>query len=129
MIYTVDEVFDFIEQEDVKFIRLAFCDAYGKQKNISIMPGELRKAFDIGISFDASAVDGFGDEVRSDLLLVPVPSTLNVLPWRPSHGKVVRMFCEIKRPDGTPFEKDSRYILSCAVEAAKAKGITVSFGS
>ncbi|MGN1047336.1 MAG: glutamine synthetase family protein [Eubacteriales bacterium] len=129
MIYTVDEVFDFVEQEDVKFIRLAFCDAYGKQKNISIMPGELRKAFDIGISFDASAVDGFGDEVRSDLLLVPVPSTLNVLPWRPSHGKVVRMFCEIKRPDGTPFEKDSRYILSCAVEAAKAKGITVSFGS
>ena len=129
MIYTADEIFDFIEQEDVKFIRLAFCDPLGRQKNISIMPSELRRAFEDGISFDASAILGFAGEERSDLLLFPIPSTLNVLSWRPSHGKVVRMFCDIRYPDGTPFECDSRYILKQAIEAAKKKGISVSFGS
>ena len=129
MIYTAEEIFDFIEQEDVKFIRLAFCDPKGRQKNISIMPSELKRAFEDGISFDASAIRGFGGVERSDLLLFPIPSTLNVLSWRPSHGKVVRMFCDIRYPDGTPFEADSRYILSKAVEAARAKGVTVSFGS
>ena len=61
MLFTGDEVFDFIEQEDVKFIRLAFCDVYGRQKNISIMPEELKRAFSDGISFDASAIRGFGN--------------------------------------------------------------------
>ena len=129
MVYTADEVFDYVEQEDVKFIRLAFCDIYGKQKNISIMPEELRRAFNDGISFDASAIRGFGNEARSDLLLFPVPSTLNVLPWRPTHGKVVRMFCDIKYPDGTPFEMDSRLILKNAVAEAKKSGYDVQFGS
>lgn len=129
MIYTENEVFDFIEQEDVKFIRLAFCDVHGNQKNISIMPSQLKRAFTDGISFDASAICGFGDEVGSDLLLFPIPSTLNVLPWRPSHGKVVRMFCDIRRPDGTAFEKDSRRILTKAIEAARERGISVAFGA
>ena len=82
MICTANEVFDFVNQEDVKFIRLAFCDVSGKQKNISILPNELERAFSDGISFDASAIKGFGDEGKSDLLLFPVPSTMNVLPWR-----------------------------------------------
>ena len=103
MIYTAQEVFDFVKEEDVKFIRLAFCDTLGRQKNISILPSELRRAFEDGISFDASAICGFGGAEKSDLLLFPDPSTLNILPWRPSHGKVVRMFCDIRHPDGTPF--------------------------
>lgn len=129
MIYTAREVFDFVRQEDVKFIRLAFCDVNGKQKNISIMPDELPRAFSDGISFDASAIKGFGDEVGSDLLLFPVPSTLNILPWRSSHGNVIRMFCSMKYPDGTQFEKDSRMILQRAVDAAAAKGVSVQFGA
>lgn len=129
MIYTAREVFDFVRQEDVKFIRLAFCDVNGKQKNISITPDELPRAFSDGISFDASAIKGFGDEVGSDLLLFPVPSTLNILPWRSSHGNVIRMFCSMKYPDGTQFEKDSRMILQRAVDAAAAKGVSVQFGA
>lgn len=129
MIYTAREVYDFVRQEDVKFIRLAFCDVNGKQKNISIMPDELPRAFSDGISFDASAIKGLGDEVGSDLLLFPVPSTLNILPWRSSHGNVIRMFCSMKYPDGTQFEKDSRMILQRAVDAAAAKGVSVQFGA
>lgn len=129
MLYTEQDVFEFIEQEDVKFIRLAFCDITGKQKNISIMPQELKRAFSQGISFDASAVEGFGDVVESDLLLFPIPSTLSVLPWRPSRGKVVRMFCRIRHPDGTPCLMDSRYLLERAVKEARKEGISVQFGS
>lgn len=129
MICTANEVFDFVSQEDVKFIRLAFCDVAGRQKNISILPNELEMAFSDGISFDASAIRGFGDEGKSDLMLFPIPSTMNVLPWRTSHGKVIRMFCNVRHPDGTPFEADSRLILKRAIDAASAKGVTVRIGA
>lgn len=126
--YSFEEVNTFVEEEDVKFIRLAFCDVCGNQKNISIMPSELKRAFTEGISFDASAITGFGDEVKSDLFLHPDSSTLSILPWRPQSGRVIRMFCDISYPDGTLFEKQDRYILKKAIEAAKAKGFTFRFG-
>lgn len=129
MLYSAEDVFEYVQQEDVKFIRLAFCDVTGRQKNISIMPEELERAFSDGISFDASAIAGFGGPVGSDLFLHPVPSTLNVLPWRPSRGKVVKMFCNICHPDGTPFAMDSRRILSQAIQAAADLGCQVRFGS
>lgn len=126
--YSYRDVLTFVEEEDIQFIRLAFFDIYGKQKNISIMPNELDRAFHEGISFDASAIAGFGDEMKSDLFLHPEPSTLAILPWRPSHGRVVRMFCDIRHPDGTPFAADSRQILKNAMDYAKKKGLSVSFG-
>ena len=129
MIYTVEDVYEYVEQEDVKFIRLAFCDVTGKQKNISIMPEELGRAFSDGISFDASAIAGFGGPVGSDLFLHPIASTLNILPWRPSRGKVVKMFCTITHPDGTPFAMDTRSILKRAIDDAAALGYQISFGS
>ena len=129
MLYTAEEVYEFVREEDVSFIRLAFCDIDGRQKNVSIQPTELRRAFESGISFDASAIRGFGDVEKSDLLLFPIPSTLTVLPWRPSHGKVVRMFCDIRHPDGAPFERDSRLLLRRATERAAGMGLTVQVGA
>ena len=84
MKFTVQDVKDYIEQEDVSFIRLAFCDVFGKQKNVSIMATELDRAFEIGIAIDASAVEGFGSEEKSDLFLFPDASTLSVLPTEPT---------------------------------------------
>lgn len=129
MKYSREEVRQFIMEEDVKFIRLAFCDVFGRQKNISIMPDELSRAFEQGIAFDASAIEGFGDENHSDLLLFPDADTLMVLPWRPEHGKVVRMFCSITYPDGRIFEGDTRSILRKAVKDAEEAGLHFSFGS
>lgn len=129
MYYSKEEVMQYVEEEDVKFIRLAFCDVFGKQKNISIMPEELPRAFEHGIAFDASAIKGFGDEAHSDLFLHPDPSTLTWLPWRPEHGKVVRMFCSISYPDGKPFECDTRALLMKAIDDAGAQGYTFSFGA
>lgn len=128
MKYTKEEVLQYVREEDVKFIRLAFCDIYGKQKNISVMPGELPRAFADGIAFDASAIRGFGDETHSDLMLHPDPATLAVLPWRPEHGRVIRMFCTITYPDGRAFECDTRSILIRAVEDAKKCGVAFDFG-
>lgn len=129
MNYTEQEVIQFTEEEDVKFIRLAFCDVFGKLKNISIMESELKRAFEMGIAIDASAIVGFGDEAHSDLFLHPDPSTLAVLPWRPEHGRVVRMYCNISYPDGSPFFADTRRILAEADKEAKKQGYTFRFGT
>ena len=123
--YTYREVMQYISENDVKFIRLAFCDIFGKQKNISIMPRELSRAFEEGISFDASAVRGFMNIEMSDLLLFHDPTTLSILPWRPSQGRVVRFFCDIKYPDGTPFEGDGRQVLRQAQEDMRRLGYSV----
>jgi glutamine synthetase len=128
--YTQKEVLDFVTEEDVKFIRLVFFDPAGNQKNISIMAGELPRAFSEGISFDASAIEGFETPDKSDLFLHPEPSTLSVIPWRPATGKVVKMFCDIKTVDGTPYKKDCRQILKNAVKKAKEEyGVKFNFGS
>lgn len=129
MSYSPEEVMQYVREEDVKFIRLAFTDIFGKPKNIAIMAEELKRAFAHGIAIDGSAIAGFGGEVRSDLFLHPDPATLAVLPWRPEHGRVVRLLCSIRYPDGRPFESDTRYILMQAIEAAKKKGLSFSFGA
>ena len=128
MVYEKEEILQYIIEEDVKFIRMTFCDVMGRLKNVSIMPDELDRAFDYGIAIDASAVAGFGGEVYSDLVLRPDASTLCILPWRPEHGRVVRMFCSVHYPDGRPFEADTRAILARAVEDARKEGYTFFFG-
>ncbi len=127
--YTLQEIMTYVKEENVQFIRLACCDIHGRQKNISIMPGELERAFTKGVSFDTWAIAGFDDEVKSDLFLHPDPSTLTVLPWRPANGRVVRMFCDICRPDGSRYERDGRYLLQQAVAAAGQMGVSCSFGA
>ncbi len=127
--YTAEEIIQYAKEENVKFIRLAFCDVYGRQKNVSIMGSELERAFRSGIAIDASAIPGFGGEVRSDLFLHPDPATLAELPWRPENGKVVRLYCDIKYPDGKPFETDTRALLREAVGDAEKAGFSFAFGS
>ena len=129
MTYAVREVLQFIKENDVKFIRLAFCDLFGTQKNISIMPNELERAFKEGVSFDASAIKGFADVSKSDLLLFPDPSTLSVLPWRPQQGRVVRFFCDIRTPEKEKFIYDSRDILRNMIKKCMAKGYTPYIGT
>lgn len=128
MNYTPDEIMQYVKEEDVKFIRLAFCDVFGKQKNISIMPEELERAFSQGISFDASAIAGFGDPAESDLLLIPDPSQIAVYPWRPEHGRVVRMFTSIIHPSGRVSCCDTRSLLKNTVLEAEKKGFHFTFG-
>ncbi len=124
-----EDIMSFIEDEDIRFIRLAFVDISGIQKNIAIMPSELKRAFTDGIAFDASSIHGFGDELSSDLFLKPLPHTIQILPWRPSEGRVARMFCNIYKPNGEEFELDSRRLLENAVKEAAKKGLSFNFGA
>lgn len=122
----VSEVLQYIEDNDVKFIRLAFCDFFGVQKNISVMPSQMYYAFDRGIALNAGSIKHLFGTDYEELYLCPDPSTLSVLPWRPSQGKVVRLYCDIVCPDGTPFACDSRNILKKAAARAKDLGFYFS---
>ena len=126
---TVSEVLEFVKENDVKFIRLGFCDLFGLQKNISIMPDELPAAFENGVSFDAHAIRGFNNVTKSDLLLFPDPATLSVLPWRPEPGRVVRFYCDIKNPDGSVFLHDSRNLLKQVVARGEKMGYVCKIGA
>lgn len=129
MNYTEREVLQYIEENDVKFVKLTFCDIYGNMKNISILSTELAAAFSDGIYITAKKITGFAELSDEDLMLFPDPSTMTVLPWRPQQGRVVRFFCYIRHRDGRQFEGDSRWFLKTAVEKAKAKGYTFQIGT
>ena len=125
---TIEDVIEFVDENDVKFIRLAFCDLYGNQKNISIMPKELRRAFDEGVSFDSFLILGYDDPDFQDLRLKPDPDTLHVLPWRPQSGRVIRFYCDIVLPDGSPYPYDYRNFLKQTIIKANKLGLDTKMG-
>ncbi len=108
---TRDRIMAFIEEQDVRFVKLAFCDIFGQLKNISISAKSLPKAMERGVGLNAAFIRGFLNIDDSDLLLFPDPDTMTILPWRPADGKVARFFCEIRQSDGSPFDGDVRSIL------------------
>ena len=125
---SIDDIVEFVEENDVKFIRLAFCDLYGEQKNISIMPQELKSAFENGINFDSFLIKGFHEANGQDLFLRPDPDTLHVLPWRPQSGRVIRFYCNVVHADGTPFPLDYRQFLKDTLLECQQMGFTTRMG-
>ena len=126
---TANEVLQFVKENDVKFVRLNFCDIFGLQKNISIMADGLQSAFENGVSFDAHAIRGFRDITKSDLQLFPDPATLSVLPWRPGPGRVVRFYCDIKNPDGSEFAHNTRFLLKQIAARITQMGYACKIGA
>lgn len=129
MIYTENEVLSYIEENDVKFVKLTFCDIKGRLKNISVLSSEMTTAFERGVRITAKKICGFDLADGKDLYIFPDAQTMRVLPWRPQHGRVIRMFCYIKYGDGTPFEGDGRYFLKQATKTALSKGWCFRFGT
>ena len=125
MDFSPKEILNFVTENDVKFIRLTFCDMQGNLKNIAIMPTELPRAFSHGILIDAAS---FSD-CYEDLLLVPDISTLSVLPWRPKSGRVVRFFCNLLHMDGTPYEGGTRHALQSCIHKLYEQGYSCEFGT
>ncbi|MEO7428027.1 MAG: glutamine synthetase beta-grasp domain-containing protein, partial [Acidimicrobiales bacterium] len=106
-----DYVLRTVEERGVRLIRLWFTDVLGQLKSFAISPAELEGAFDEGMRFDGSAIDGFSRVQESDVLARPDPNSFELLPWADSYGTSARMFCDIKNIDGTPFEGDPRQVL------------------
>ncbi len=112
----------------VKFIRLWFTDILGFLKNVAITIEELEEALEEGVGFDGSSIEGFTRSEESDMIAMPDPNTFAVLPWRPKENAVARMFCDIVRPGGKPFEGDPRYILKQNLKKAAELGYTFYVG-
>jgi glutamine synthetase len=113
-----------IEERDIRFVRLWFTDVLGTLKSVAIAPAELEGAFEEGLGFDGSAIEGFARVHESDMLAMPDPSTFQVLPWRGETNPVARMFCDIKMPDGSPSFADPRFVLKRALSRAADMGFT-----
>lgn len=119
-----DFVLRAIEERDVRFVRLWFTDVLGSLKSVAIAPTELEGAFEEGIGFDGSAIEGFARVHEADMLAKPDPSTFQILPWRGETPATARMFCDIAMPDGSPSYADPRYVLKRALNKAADSGFT-----
>ncbi len=119
MKFTKTELFEYVMENDVKFVKLTFCDLLGRQRNISVLSSQLEDAFENGVSIDSAAMTGVGG---LDLKLKPVSSLLSVLPWRPHSGRVVSVFCNIANLDGTPYVCDPMVLLENQVGKLGALG-------
>ena len=125
---TKEYVLKQVRDSDVKFIRLWFTDILGFLKSFAITVGELELALDEGMGFDGSSIEGFARIDESDMMAMPDPSTFTLLPWRPNEGRVARMFCDIIKPDGTPYDGDPRNVLKRNLKRAADLGFTFYVG-
>lgn len=123
-----DIILQRVEDEDVRFIRLQFTDMLGKMRNMAITVDRLEEALDNRCVFDGSAIEGFANVEDSDLYLHPDLSTFTIFPWRPHHGKVARLICDVYDPDGNPLELNPRMVLEKVVKEAEALGYTFKIG-
>ncbi|MFN8194093.1 MAG: glutamine synthetase family protein [Nocardioidaceae bacterium] len=119
-----DFVLRALEERDVRFVRLWFTDVLGSLKSVAVAPAELEGAFDEGIGFDGSAIEGFARVYEADMLAMPDPSTFQILPWRGEGPATARMFCDIVMPDGSPSYADPRHVLKRTLGKAADKGFT-----
>lgn len=126
MFFSADDSRSFIEENDIKFIRMSFCDTFGRMKNFAIMPRELSRAIEHGILFQSGS---FLEKSSTELLLKPDEKAVSVLPWRPQSGRVVRFFCNLFNLDGTPYEGDLRRSLRVTYEKLKAMGCICEIGT
>ena len=117
-----------VEERDIKFIRFWFTDVLGVLKSFSVTESELDGAFEEGMGFDGSSIDGFTRIQESDMVAYPLPESFQMLPWRPAEQGVGRMFCDIVKPDGEPFEGDPRYALKRVLNKAADMGLTMYVG-
>jgi len=125
---TKDEVFAAVEKYDVRFIRIWFTDILGMPKSFAINTSELEGAFDEGMGFDGSSIEGFARIEESDMVAKPDPTTFQIIPWRQQEKGVARMFCDILNPNGSPYEGDPRYVLKKNLIRLKDKGYTFFVG-
>ncbi|MBN2488280.1 MAG: type I glutamate--ammonia ligase [Methanosarcinaceae archaeon] len=128
MVQTKEDVLQKISDNDVKFIRTQFTDTLGIIKSWAIPAEDLEGAFENGVMFDGSSIEGFTRIEESDMMLMPDPNTFRILPWRPREGAVARIIGDVMLPNGKPFKGDPRYVLKNAIEEAKKMGYTMNVG-
>ena len=122
MAHTKEDIIRRVKEEDIEFIRLQFTDIFGQLKNVAITASQIEKAVNNQCMFDGSSIEGFVRIDESDQYLYPDLKSFRVFPWRPSHGKVARLICDVHNPDGSPFVGDPRGVLKRALKKAADLG-------
>jgi len=125
---TPEDVMRIVKENKVAFIQFWFTDVLGQLKSFSITPSELPEAFEEGMGFDGSSIEGFARIEESDMVAVPDPTTFQFLAWRPQDQPVGRMFCDILTPERSPYAGDPRYVLKRMLSRAAEKGYTYYLG-
>ncbi|MGI5939262.1 MAG: glutamine synthetase family protein [Thermoleophilia bacterium] len=125
---TREDVFREVEERQIEFIRLWFTDVLGFLKSFAITRAELETAFKEGMGFDGSSIEGFARIEESDMVAWPDPTTFRVLPWGEGGGRTARMFCDIRTPNGEPYDGDPRTVLKKVVTKAASMGYTMNVG-
>lgn len=120
--YTKEDIVRIVKEEDIEFIRMQFTDIFGQLKNVAITASQIEKAVENKIMIDGSSIEGFVRINESDQCLYPDLDSFVVLPWRPQHGKVARLICDVYNPDGTPFIGDPRGVLKKVLKKAESMG-------
>lgn len=123
-----DYVLKSIQGNDIHFIRLWFTDVLGNLKSFAVTPSEIETAFEEGMGFDGSAIEGFYRVQESDMVAHPDASTFQALPWRPKENGVARMFCDVLNPDATPFDGDPRAALKKILKKSESMGFSLNVG-
>ena len=123
------ELFERIKADGVEFVSLQFTDVTGAVKSVDAPLKQLEEALENGLWFDGSSIEGFARIQESDMLLRPDSDTYAVLPWSPVELRRARVFCDIYRPDGTPFEGDPRGTLRRQLDGLSKRGWTFNVGS
>ena len=126
--YSKEDIIRMVREDDVEFIRMQFTDIFGQMKNVAITASQIEKAVNNEIMIDGSSIEGFVRIQESDQYLRPDLDTFTVLPWRPQHGKVARLICDVYNPDGTPFIGDPRGALRRMLKKASDMGYSFNVG-
>ncbi len=126
--YTKEEIIRLVADMDIEFIRMQFTDIFGQLKNVAITASQIEKAVNNQIMIDGSSIEGFVRIHESDQYLYPDLDSFCVLPWRPQHGRVARLICDVYNPDGTPFIGDPRGVLKRVLKKAADLGYTFNVG-
>lgn len=126
--YSKEDIIRMVHEQDVEFIRMQFTDIFGQLKNVAITASQIEKAVDNQIMIDGSSIEGFVRIEESDQYLRPDLDSFAILPWRPQHGRVARLICDVYNPDGTPFIGDPRGALKRVLKKAADMGYSFNVG-
>lgn len=123
------KIFEIVEDQNVRYIKLQFIDVTGIIKAVTIPITKLEDAIKHNIWFDGSSIEGFTRIFESDMYLKLDLSTFAIIPWSREGGNVTaRFICDVYQPDGTPFKGDPRYILKRQMKRAEKLGYTFYTG-